>query len=161
MFGLDEVVLTILKGAASSLTSRLMERKKDPIDIRQVINEVVDELRKRDKELEVSIAEAEITTSLKSLKTLLTHFPEFDVKANDIVVFQPQKTYDLGDILYRLDEEIAALYKSSEIAYDRDKPEIMLKENSKTSTQVPSILQGLDEEIASLRSGKIEVSKNE
>ena len=157
MFGINEVILAILQGAAGSLTSRLTESREDPVRIDVIINDAVKELEARDEELEVSIAE--ISKSLMSLKELLKNLPEFDVKPGNIVVLIPPSEnpsgggLDLGDVLYRLDEKIADLRMDSVgSSHERYSPTVN-QEIPVVLTHVPEILKGLDEEIEALRNG--------
>ena len=129
------IVMAIVEGVASALTSHVLKPKaesREPMDIRLAVNDVAREMRAKDRSLEISVAE--MGQALKSVRAMVERVPEFEVKQDDKVTFTPRKDSDVGDVLYRLDEEIAALRKSVKSAHS-----------------VPPILEGLDEEIATLR----------
>ena len=151
MLELGSVVLAILEGAASALTSQLLTRTKKPIDIRVLVDSVAKDLKEKDKEMEASISE--IAISLKTLKSLLENVPEFDIKSDDRVVYRPRKGSDLGSILMRLDEEIEMLRKPSNTTRSNNSETVRDEHQKLLSTRSPSILLGLDEEITSLRRG--------
>ncbi len=154
MLELGSVVLAIVEGAANALASRLLAPKKGtkgPIDIRVIVDEVAKGLRAKDKTLEVSIAE--MAEALKSLRAILERLPEFDVQRNDKVFYRPRRDSDLGDVLYRLDEEIASLRGSAKSIAQCARTTTQREQFTQEDTlSLPSILKGLDEEITSLRS---------
>lgn len=150
---LGPVVLAIVEGAASSLTSRLLTRKKDPINIRTLVDEASRELKVKNKELEASISD--IALALQSLRSIIGRLPEFDVRGDDRVTYRPGRESDLGDVLYRLDEEIALLRGSVKGEEQSDSSLSRLNLPKQEAPAVlPRILEGLDEEISSLRGNR-------
>lgn len=150
MLEIGPIVLAILEGASGAFASHLLTRKKEPIDIRVLVDETAKELKAKNREMEVSLAE--IGASLQSLRNLLKHFPEFDVKPDDKVIYKPQKGSDVGIILFRLDEEISSLKLANPVAQSDRSVSPDKQPKQEPATSLPSILEGLEEEIASLRS---------
>lgn len=152
MLDVSSVVIAILQAAAGAITTHLLNKKgKEPIDIGVLVDEAAKELKEKNKELEISMKE--IAQSLQSLQELLKGFPEFDVKRDNIVYYKPKRGSNLGDILYRLDEEIESLRKPAKPTTQFDQGNISYEQpQHKSSANLPPILEGLDEEIANLRS---------
>lgn len=151
MLDVSSVVIAILQAAAGAITTHLLNKGKEPIDIGILVDEAVKELKEENKELEISMKE--IAQSLQSLQELLKGFPEFDVRRDNIVYYKPKRGSNLGDILYRLDEEIESLRKPAKPATQFDQGNIVDEQTQyEPSTNLPPILEGLDEEIANLRS---------
>ncbi len=141
----SSIVLAIIEGATSALTSRFLTPKtesREPMDMRLIVREVARELRARDRALEISVTE--MSQAVKGLRGMLERVPEFEVRKDDKVTYSPRLDTDLGDVMYRLDEEIAALRRSFKLAARSDS-------EPRVSQSVHPILEGLDEEIASLR----------
>jgi hypothetical protein len=150
MLDLSSVVIAILETAASKLTSHLLTRKKEPVDIQSLIDQAVSDLRTRDKELQISMKE--IALSLESLKDILVRLPEFKVKGENKIYYRPQRSSELGDVLYRLDEEIESLRGTAESVVQPDKGNSQNEQaKPESADNLPSILRGLDEEIENMR----------
>ena len=144
------IVLAIVEGATSALTSHVLKRKtksKEPMDMRLIVNEVAKELRARDRSLEISVAEMD--QALKSLRGIVERVPQFEMQQDDKVTYRPRKGSEVGDVLYRLDEEIAALRKSVRSVTRSNSHRSQSEPGG--SQSIPQILEGLDDEIASLR----------
>lgn len=141
----SSIVLAIIEGATSAVTSRFLTPKtesREPMDMRLIVREVAKELRARDRALEISVAE--MSQAVKGLKGMLERVPGFEVEKDDKVTYRPREDTNRVDVLYRLDEEIAALRRAFKLAAQSDS-------GPGVSQSVPPILEGLDEEIASLR----------
>ncbi len=150
MLELSSVVLAIVEGASSALTSHLLRRRNEPVDIRVLVEEAVEELKAQDRELAASVAET--TQALQSLKAALDGIPELDIQEDYNVIYQPSEDSDLGDVLYRLDEEIEALRRPNTHDVKIGVSGAIIESSITGSvTNDQSILEGLDEEIASLR----------